>query len=164
MLVAQTPVTLCSPCYSAVSASLMNPLPDYSNYSPFCHTDYLNTSLISWARPFTKPLCWRLLLLLRRFTAESSWELMSLEEYCSALGMLNIKHRQVVMFLLLLFKLASQLPFVSFPFFTISILSLLPYSILSAPLLNPLSSPFPHSTSLSTIPSFSSGRFSDLLR
>ena len=27
-------VTSCSPCYSAVSALLMNPLPDRSNYSP----------------------------------------------------------------------------------------------------------------------------------
>ena len=30
-----------SPCYSAVSALLMNPLPDRSNYSPLCHTHYL---------------------------------------------------------------------------------------------------------------------------
>ena len=26
------------PCYSAVSASLTNSLPDSSNYLPFCHT------------------------------------------------------------------------------------------------------------------------------
>ena len=30
----ETPVTQCSPCYSAVSALLTNPLPDRSNYSP----------------------------------------------------------------------------------------------------------------------------------
>ena len=30
----ETPVIQCSPCYSAVSALLMNPLPDSSNYSP----------------------------------------------------------------------------------------------------------------------------------
>ena len=30
----ETPVTQRSPCYSAVSALLMNPLPDRSNYSP----------------------------------------------------------------------------------------------------------------------------------
>ena len=157
MLVAETPVTLCSPCHSAVSASLINPLPDYSHFATPTTSFRINTSLVSWARPFTKPLCWRLILLLRRFTAESSWELMSLEEYRSALGMLDIKHRQVVMFLLLLFKLSSQLPFASFPFFTISILSLLPYSILSL-------LPFLISTSLSIIPSFSSDRFLVLLR
>ena len=37
----KTPVTQRSPCYSAVSALLMNPLPDHSNYSPLCHTHYL---------------------------------------------------------------------------------------------------------------------------
>ena len=49
-MLAETPVTQRSPYYSAVSSSLMNPLPDYSNYSPFCHTHFLilriNTSLI----------------------------------------------------------------------------------------------------------------------
>ena len=30
----KTPVTQRSPCYSAVSALLINPLPDRSNYSP----------------------------------------------------------------------------------------------------------------------------------
>ena len=56
--------------------------------------------------------------LLQRFTAESSREL-------SALRKLNNKQRQVSMFLILLFKLLTQLPFVSFFF------SLLPFSILS---------------------------------
>ena len=37
----KTPVTQRSPCYSAVSALLMNPLPDHSNYSSLCHTHYL---------------------------------------------------------------------------------------------------------------------------
>ena len=40
-MLAETPVAQRNPCYSAVSASLMNPLPDCSNYSPFCHTHYL---------------------------------------------------------------------------------------------------------------------------
>ena len=40
-MLAKTPVTQCSPCYSAVSALLVNPLPDRSNYSPPCHTHYL---------------------------------------------------------------------------------------------------------------------------
>ena len=40
----KTPVTQRSPCYSAVSALLMNPLPDRSNYSPLCHTHHsINT-------------------------------------------------------------------------------------------------------------------------
>ena len=30
----KTPMIQCSPCYSAVSALLTNPLPDCSNYSP----------------------------------------------------------------------------------------------------------------------------------
>ena len=51
---------------TGVSASLTNPLPDCYNYSLFCHTHYLiiwiNTSLVSWARTFTKQLCWRLTL------------------------------------------------------------------------------------------------------
>ena len=37
----KTPVTRRSLCYSAVSALLMNPLPNCSNYSPLCHTHYL---------------------------------------------------------------------------------------------------------------------------
>ena len=45
---------------------------------------------------------------LQGFTIESSWELMSLEEYCSALRKLKNKQRQVVMFLLI------STPFLSF--------------------------------------------------
>ena len=123
---AETSVTQRSPC-------LMNPLPDCSNYSPFFHTHYylilwINTSLVSRVRSFTKPLCWRLIL-----HCCSAQELMSSEEYRSALRKLNNKQRQVVMFLLLLFKLSSQ----SLSFFSLS----LP---LSAPFLNPLFSPIPH--------------------
>ena len=36
-VLAKTPVIRCSPCYSAVSALLANPLPDRSNYSPIFH-------------------------------------------------------------------------------------------------------------------------------
>ena len=57
----ETPVTQPSPCYSAVSSSLTNPLPDCSNYSPFCHTYYFSRDSL-WDRPFTKPLRWRLIL------------------------------------------------------------------------------------------------------
>ena len=136
-MLTETPVTHRSPCYSAVSASLMNPLPDCSNYSPFCHTHYLilrmNTSLVSQFRPFTKPLRWSLILhccsaLLQNLVRNSCLNR-------SALRKLN--NRQVVMYLLL-FKLSSQLPFVSFSFLSI------PISILSLLHINPLSSPFPH--------------------
>ena len=127
----KTPVTQRSPCYSAESALLMNPLTDHSNYSPLCHTHYLtlriNTSLVSSGQTLYQAASWRVILqssMLQRFTAESSREL-------SALRKLNNKQRQVSMFLILLFKLLTQLPFVSFLF------SLL--------LLNPLSSPSPPS-------------------
>ena len=40
-VLAETPVTQHSPCYSAVSATFTNPLPDCSTYSLFCHTHYL---------------------------------------------------------------------------------------------------------------------------
>ena len=119
------------PCYSAVSASLTKPLPDCSNYLPFCRTHYLilqiNTSLVSQARHFTKPPRKRLILhcccaLLQNL----SREFVSLEEYRGALRKLNNKQKQVVMFLLL-FKLSSQLPFVSFSFLSISIPFLLPF-------------------------------------
>ena len=122
----KTPVTQCSPCYSAVSAFLMNPLPDRSNYSPLCHTHYLAPDqyfVVSSGQTLYQAASWRLILqssMLQRFTAESSRKL-------SALRKLNNKQRQVSMFLILLFKLLTQLPFVSFLF------SLLPFSILSSP-------------------------------
>ena len=126
----KTPVTQSSPCYSAVSALLMNPLPDRSNYSHFATPTIslrppTNTSLVSSGQTLYQAASWRLILqssMLQRFTAESSREL-------SALRKLNNKQRQVSMFLILLFKLLTQLP-----------LSLYLYP-LSAPFLNPLSSP-----------------------
>ena len=119
----KTTVTQRSPCYSAVSALLVNSLSDHSNYSPLCHTHYwlrINTSLVSSGQTLYQATSWRQSSLLQRFTAESSREL-------SALRKLNNKQRQVSMFLILLFKLLSQLPIVSFLF------SLLPFSILSSP-------------------------------
>ena len=129
----KTPVTQRSPYYSAVSALLMNPLPDHSNYSPLCHTHYLTPQgqyFTSLFRP--DPLPSRELetntskFNAAAHTVESSREL-------SALRKLNNKQRQVSMFLILLFKLLTQLPFVPFLF------SLLPFSILS---LLPLPHPF----------------------
>ena len=130
--------------YSAVSALLMNPLPDRCNYSPLCHTHYLTPDqyfIVSSGQTLYQAVSWRLILqssLLQRFTAESSREL-------SALKKLNNKQRQVSMFLL---KFLIHFPVVSF--LSISILSLL----LSQ------SSLF----SLSTIPYFSSDQFFVFLR
>ena len=139
-MLVKTPVTQRSPCYSAVSALLMNPLPDHSNYSPLSHTHYLtriNTSLVSSGQTLYQAPSWRLILqssMLQRFTAESSREL-------SALRKLNNKRRQVPMFLILFFKLA--------PFCLFSSLCILSQSSLF---------------SLSPIPSFSSDQFSVFLR
>ena len=138
----KTLVTQRSPCYSAVSAMLMNPLPDRSNYSPLCHTHPLphsgriKTSLVSSGPTLYQAVIWRLILqssMLQGFTAESSREL-------SALRNLNNKQRQVSMFLILLFKLLTQLHSVSFLFSQSSLFSLSP------------------------IPSFSSDKFSVFLR
>ena len=134
---AKTPVTQRSPCYSAVSVLLMNPLPDRSNYSPLCHTHYLTPDqyfIVSSGQTLYQAVSWRRLILqssplLQRFIAESSREL-------SALRKLNNQQRQVSMFLL---KFLIQFPFVSF--LSISILSLLPFSILS--LLPPPPPPHP---------------------
>ena len=89
------PVTHRSPCYSAVSSLLMNPLPDRSNYSPLCHTHYLtppDQNFTSLFRPDPVPILQLETILqssmLQRFTAESSREL-------SALRKLNNKQRQV---------------------------------------------------------------------
>ena len=122
-----------SPCFSAVSSSLMNPLPDCSNYSSFCHTTTalrINTSLVSLGQTLYQaaPLETNASLL-QRFTAKSSREL---RRKHSALRKLKNKQRQVSMFLTLLFKLLTQFPFVSFV--SISILSLCSF-------LNHLSSP-----------------------
>ena len=125
-MLAKTPVTQRIPCYSAVSALLINPLPDCSNYSPLCHTHYLTPDqyFTSLFRPDPLPSHELEIILqsslLQRFTAESSWEL-------SVLRKLNNKQRQVSMFLILLFKLLTQFPFVCL----LSILSLLPFSIFS---------------------------------
>ena len=128
-MLVKTPVTQRSPCYSAVSALLMNPLPDHSNYSPLCHTHYLTPDqyfIVSSGETLYQAASWRLILqssMLQHFTAESSREL-------SALRKLNNKQRQLSIFL---FKFLIQLPFVS---------SLYLYP-LSTPFLNPLSSPSP---------------------
>ena len=78
-MLAETPVTQCSPCYSAVSSSQMNPVPDRSNY---CHTHYLilpadRYFIVSSGQTLYQaaPLEMTNTSLLQRFTAESSREL-----------------------------------------------------------------------------------------
>ena len=141
-MLAEAPVTQRSPCYSAVSASLTNPLLDCFNYSPFCHTHYFILPRLAGQTLYQAALLETNTSLLQRFIAESSREVMSSEEYRSAL---NNKHRQVVMFLFLFFKLSPQVPFVSFSFLSISLLSMLPFSLsqsslFSLSLINSLSS------------------------
>ena len=111
-----------SPCYSAVTSSLTNPLSDCSNYSPFCHTHYLTpdqyfTSLFG-PDPLPTALPWIIILhccsaLLQNLVGNSG-----------EMRTLNNKQRQVLMFLILLFKLS-----VLFSFLPISFLSLLLFSI-----------------------------------
>ena len=150
-----------SPCYSAVSSSLTNPLPDCSNYSPLPHA--LPHQYFTRARPFTKPLRWRLVL--HCCSLYSLTRLQSLrqnlvgtnvfggkpqcleeaEQQAEASGYVPPPPLQIVI----------STPFCLFLF------SLYLYP-LSAPVLNPLSSLI--SLSLSTITSFSSDQFSVLLR
>ena len=89
----KTPVTQRSPCYSAVSALLMNPLPDCSNYSPhpLPHSilrRWINTtSLVSSGQTLYQAASWRLILqssMLQRFPAESSRELEEAEQQAEA--------------------------------------------------------------------------------
>ena len=115
------PVTQRSPCYSAVSALLTNPLPDRCNYSPLCHTHYLTPDhyfIVSSGQTLYQAASWRLILqssLLQRFTAESSRELRALRK-------LNNKQRQVSMFLL---KFLIQFPL---SLFSLSLSSLYSFS------------------------------------
>ena len=119
----KTPVTQRSPCYSAVSALLTNPLPDHSNYSPLLPHPYLTPdqyiNSLFGPDPLPSRSAGNYTSLLQRFTAlqnlvRSSGETQCLEE--------ADKQRQVSMFLILLFKLLTQFLYVSF--LCISILSL----------------------------------------
>ena len=87
--------------------------PDRFNYSPLATPTTslrINTSLVSSGQTLYQAASWRLIIqssmaMLHRITEESSRELSALR---------NNKQRQVSMFLILLFKLLTQLPFVSF--------------------------------------------------
>ena len=131
----------CSPCYSAVSALLTKSLPDRSNNSPLLphplpHSGSIHFTKSLRARPFTKPLRWRLILhccsALLQNLVEKSGETQCLEE-----AEQQAEASVDVPFLLFKLLIITQFPFVSF--LSISILSLFPYSILS---LLPLHHPF----------------------
>ena len=156
-MLAETTVTQRSPCNSAVSSFMTNPLPDCSNYSPFCHThhlildQYFLTSL-SGQTLYQAALLETSTSLLQRFTVKSSRELiMSMEEYYSVLRKLNNKHRQVVMNC----HLNSLLSLSLFSLSLSSLCSLSHFTLFSLFLISP---------SLSTIPSFFSDQFFVLLR
>ena len=131
----KTPVIQCSPCYSAVSALLMNPLPDRSNYSPLLphplpHSGSIQfTSIVSSGQNLYQAVPLKNnTSLLQRFTAESSQEfrrnVVPWGSWTTSWGKCR--------FLILLFKLLTL---------SLFSLSLSP----SAPFLNPLSTPSPPS-------------------
>ena len=126
----KTPVTQRSPCYSAVCALLRNPLPDRSNYSPLCHTHYLTPDqyFTSLFRPDPLPS--------RELETNTSKLLQNLVGELSALRKLNNEQRQVSMFHYPPLQIVNSVSFCLF--------SLYLYP-LSAPFLNPLSSPSPPS-------------------
>ena len=133
-MLAETPVIQRIPCYSAVSSSLTKPLPDCSNYLPFCHTHYLTPDQYFTSLFGTDPLPSRSAGdMLHRFTAESrvgnSGETQCLEEAeQQAEASVDIPYPPL--------QIVNSVPFCPF--------SLYLYP-LSAPFLNPLSSPFPPS-------------------
>ena len=132
-MLAKTPVTQHSPCYSTVSALLINPLPDHSNYSPLCHTHYLTpdyNSLVSSGQTLYQATSWRLF----RFTAAALYCRIELGTQC-----LEEAEQQAE---------AS----VDGPYPPLQIVNSVPFCLfshylypLSAPFLYPLSSPSPTS-------------------
>ena len=111
----KTPVIQCSPCYTTVSALLTNPLPDHSNYSPFLPPPLPHSGSILFG-PDPLPF---------EFRIESGTQ-----EKNSALRKLNNKQSKCRC------SLSSSN--------CLSLFSLYLYP-LSAPFLNPLSSPSPPS-------------------
>ena len=136
-MLVKTLVTQRSPCYSAVSALLTILCRIVLNIRHFATPTtsiLINTPLVSTGQTLYQaaPLETNTILL-----SSLLQNLVGNSEKRSALRKLNNKQRQVSMFLILLLKLLTQFPFVSF--LSISILSLLPFSILS---LVPLPHPF----------------------
>ena len=133
----ETPVTQRSPCYSAVSSSLTNPLPDCSNYSPFCHTHYLilqiNTSLVYSGETFYQAAP----LETKYFTADSTL-LQNLVGNAGETQCLEVAEQQAEASVDVLpppLQIVISVP--------VCLFSLYLYP-LSAPFLNTLSSPFPY--------------------
>ena len=121
------------PCNSAVSSSLMNPLPDSSNYSPLLSHPLPHSGSILHeslrARPFTKPLRWRLIVIhhccsaLLQNLVGNSGETHCLEEAeQQAEASVDVPYPSL--------QIVNSVPF-CFYSLLISILSLLPFSILS---------------------------------
>ena len=134
-MLAKTPVTQHSPCYSAVSALVINPLPDHSNYSPLCHTHYLTPDqyFTSLFRPDPLPSR-ELETILSKFTAAVHYCIIQSETQCleaeqQADASVNVPYPP-----LQIVKSVNFCLFLSIP-----ILSLLPFSKLS---LLPLPHPF----------------------
>ena len=131
-MLAKTPVIQCSPCYSAISALSTNPLPDCSNYLPLLSHPLPHSGSILHlslrARPFTKPLSWRLIFhccsALLQSLVGNSGETQCLEEAEQQAEASVDAPLQIVN---------------SVSFLSISILSVLTFSILS---LLPLHHPF----------------------
>ena len=121
-MLAETPVAQRSPCYSAVTSSLTNPLSDCSNYSPFCHTHYLTPDqyFTSLFRPDPLPTALPRIIILHCCSAL----LQNLVGNSGEMRTLNNKQRQVLMFLILLFKLLTQFFFL----FSLSLSSLCSFS------------------------------------
>ena len=134
-MLVKTPVTQRSPCYSAVSALLTNPLPDRSNYSPLCHTHYLVPDLYftSLFRPGRLPSC-------ELETNTSKFDAVTL--YCRILtGTQCLEETE-----------QQEEASVDVPYPPLQIVNSVPFCLfslylypLSAPFLNPLSSPSPPS-------------------
>ena len=128
-MLAETPVVQHIPCYSAVSSSLMNHLPDHSNYSPFCHTYYFTpnqyySSLFGLDRLPSRSAGHKYFTsaaLYCRIKSGNSGETQCLEEA-------EKQPEASVDVLFPPFQIVTHFPFVSL--LSISILSLLPFSIL----------------------------------
>ena len=133
----KTPVTQHSPCYSAVSALLSNPLPDRSNYSPLLPHPYLTPdqyiNSLFGPDPLPSRSAGNYTSLLQSFTAQnlvgSSGETQCLEEAeQQAEASVNVSYPPL--------QIVNSVPLCLF--------SLYLYP-LSAPFLNPLPSPSPPS-------------------
>ena len=138
-MLAKTPVIQCSPCFSAVSALFTNPLPDRSNYSPpLPHPTSttslrINTSLVSSGQTLyqASPLETNTSMLhaLLQNLVENSGEMQCLEEAeQQAEVSVDVPYPPL--------QIVNSVPF--------CLLFLYLYPI-SAPFLNPLSSPSPPS-------------------